>query len=357
MRMVFHLSITRLTQVAAALSAASLVLAAAAALAQEEGVAPEGAAEHRVPFLTNRDRTGHSDPSRFFGDERGGLDAGYCDVSERRLDIMTSVAEAVPFRVPEEIRRVADVRIAAVDDLLTTLAESIGDGAPLLYTHGFYIDFEKGCRRAAVLQENARQDGRFLWFSWPSDGSLFNYTHDETDLYWSVLDLSETIIALEEQFGPDRVNLAGHSLGGRGIVLAVHDVAAQRPDARLGDVVLLAPDMDFGVFARLLPRIRPIVRSITIYVADGDRPLGLSESVHGYPRLGQTGNDVSLLEGVEVIDLSDLQVRSPTGHLYHVYNVEVGADMDQLLNRGLPAAERPNMLQVGPNLWRLQRPD
>ena len=58
-----------------------------------------------------------------------------------------------------------------------------------------------------------------------------------------------------------------------------------------------------------------------------------------------------------MIDLSDLQVRSPTGHLYHVYNVEVGADMDQLLNRGLPAAERPNMLQVGPNLWRLQRPD
>jgi esterase/lipase superfamily enzyme len=310
-----------------------------------------------VPFLTNRDRTGSSDPRRFFGDERGGLDAGYCDVSERRLEMMTSVADAVPFRVPEEILRVADVRTVPVDDLVTTLFESSAGASPLLYTHGFYIDFEKGCRRAAVLQENARQDGQFLWFSWPSDGSLFNYTHDEADLYWSVLDLSETIIALEEQFGPDRLNLAGHSLGGRGIVLAVHDVAAQQPDARLGDVILLAPDIDFGLFARLLPRIRPVVRSITIYVAEDDRPLGLSERVHGYPRLGQSGNDVSLLEGVEVIDLSDLQVRSPTGHLYHVYNVEVGADMDQLLNQRLPAAERQNMLQVGPNLWRLQRPD
>lgn len=355
--MIFRPWISGLLLDAAVLGIALLLQAAPAAFAQEEGVASEGEAEYRVPFLTNRDRTGNSDPRRFFGDERGVLDAGFCDVSARRLDIMTSVAEAVPFRVPEEILRVADVQTAPVEDLLTILAESSGDASPLLYTHGFYIDFEKGCRRAAVLQENARQDGRFLWFSWPSDGSLINYTHDEADLYWSVLDLSETIIALEEQFGPDRLNLAGHSLGGRGIVLAVHDVAAQRPDVRLGDIVLLAPDMDFGVFARLLPRIRPVVRSITIYVADSDRPLGLSESVHGYPRLGQSGNDVSLLEGVEVIDLSDLQVRSPTGHLYHVYNVEVGADMDQLLNQRLPAAERQNMLQVGPNLWRLQRPD
>jgi esterase/lipase superfamily enzyme len=356
--MSFRRSMPRVTRVALAITAALLMQTAPGAVAQQEdGTAAEGSAPHNVPYLTNRDRTGDADPRRFYGDERGAFDAGYCEVSERRLDILTPVAEAVPFRVPEEILRVADVRPVPLDDLLTALAESSGDAAPLLYTHGFYIDFEKGCRRAAVLQENAGLEGRFMWFSWPSDGSLLNYTHDEADLYWSVLDLAETISAMEDRFGPGRVNLAGHSLGARGMVLAIHDVAAQRPDVRLGDVVLLAPDMDFDVFARLLPRIRPIVRSITIYVADADRPLALSEKVHGYPRLGQAGNDASQLDGVEVIDLSDLQVRSPTGHLYHVYNAEVGADMDQLLNQGLPAAERQNMLRVGPNLWRLQRPD
>jgi esterase/lipase superfamily enzyme len=111
--------------------------------------------------------------------------------------------------------------------------------------------------------------------------------------------------------------------------------------------------MDFDVFARLLPRIRPIVRSITVYVAEAERPLGVSERLHVYPRLGQAGNDVSQLDGVEVIDLSDLPVRSPTGHLYHVYNTEVGADLDQLLNGGLTAAARRNMVAAGPNLWRL----
>ncbi len=317
-------------------------------------VAAEGESLRGVPYLTNRARSGDTDPRRLYGDERGTFEAGFCDISERRLDLLAPVAEAAPFHVPEEILRIGDVRPRPLDQVLDALEKSTDGAAPLMYTHGFYIDFEKGCRRATVLQESAGQKGRMLWFSWPSDGSLFNYTHDEADLYWSVLDLSEAIITMADRFGPGRVNLAGHSLGGRGMVLAIHDVAAQRPYARLGDVVLLAPDMDFDVFERLLPCIRPIVRGITVYVADADRPLALSEQVHGYPRLGQSGNDVARLDGVEVIDLSDLQVRSPTGHLYHVYNGEVGADMDQLLNGGLRATDRRNMRQVGPNLWRLQ---
>lgn len=352
--MTSHHSLLRAISTAFALLVAPMTFAPDLAVAEEERA-------RGVPYLTVRARTGDTDPSRFYGEERGVPDAGYCDISERRLDILSSVANAAPFHIPEEILRIADVRPAAVDDVLSAFVASVTanatGAAPLLYTHGFYIDFEKGCRRATVLQESAGLDGRFLWYSWPSDGSLFNYTHDEADLYWSVMGLAETIIDLKDRFGPGQVNLAGHSLGARGMVLAIYDVAAQRPDIMLGDVVLLAPDMDFDVFALLLPRIRPIVRSITVYVAEGDRPLALSEQVHGYPRLGQSGNDVSQLEGVEVIDLSDLQVRSPTGHLYHVYNAEVGADMDQLLNQGLPAASRRNMQKVGPNLWRLQQAD
>lgn len=126
-------------------------------------------------------------------------------------------------------------------------------------------------------------------------------------------------------------------------------------DVRLGDVVLLAPDMDFDSFSRLLPRMRPIVRSTSVHVTKTARPPALSESMHGYPCLSQSGNDVARLEGVDVIDPSDLQVRGPSGHLYRVSNDVVGADLDQLLNQGLPPASRRNSLRKGPNLWRLQR--
>ena len=175
---------------------------------------------------------------------------------------------------------------APIEDVLSSLGTGEGEAAPVLYIHGFYLDFDRGCIRATELQESAGLEGRFLWFSWPSDGSLFNYTHDEADLSWSVPDLTEIILTLVDRFGAGRVSLAGHSLGARGLVLAIQDIAARHPDVELGDVVLLAPDMDFDIFARLLPRIRPVVRSITIYVADTDQPLALSETVHGLPAAG-----------------------------------------------------------------------
>ncbi|WP_234999380.1 alpha/beta hydrolase [Roseovarius albus] len=306
-----------------------------------------------IPFLTVRNETSANDRDPYFGKERGPLKAGWCDIGERWLGLPETVTEAAPFHIPEEILRVDDVRSGTPDSVMETLQETSPDNAPLLYTHGFYIDFEKGCRRATIMQENAKLQGRFLWFSWPSDGDLLNYTHDESDLYWSVPDLADAIFEMEETFGPQGVNLAGHSLGGRGMALALNEVALRKPDIRLGELVLLAPDMDFEIFARLLPRIRPIVSDITVYVAKADRPLALSATVHGYARLGETGNDVASLEGVEVIDLSELPVRSPTGHLYHVYNQEVGDDLNQLLNEGKRPHERSNMLYVGDNLWSL----
>lgn len=321
-------------------------------------VAPAGAEAppaRGVLYLTQRNRTGDPAPDRFYGPDRGALEAGHCILSERPLSFLSPLADAAPFHVPEEILSVRAVRPAPMAEVLDALEHGAAGRAPVLYTHGFFIDFEKGCRRATILKENAALEGRFLWFSWPSDGGLLNYTHDEADLSWSVFDLADIVLTLESRFGAGQVNLMGHSLGARGLVLAIYDVAAQRGDVRLGDVILLAPDIDFDVFARLLPRIRPVVRSITVYVAEDDRPLALSAQVHGYPRLGQSGNDVSRLDGVEVIDLSDLPVRSPTGHLYHIYNAEVGADIAQKLNEGRDAQARRNLVRAGENLWRLQR--
>lgn len=169
--------------------------------------------------------------------------------------------------------------------------------------------------------------------------------------------MAESIITLDGLFGTERVNVVGHSLGARGVVLALYEVANRHPDIRLGEVALLAPDMDFEIFARILTRIRPITDSITVYVTEGDRPLALSEQLHGYPRLGEAGNDVAILDGVEVIDISGLPIWDPTGHLYHIYNPALGNDLSRLLKEGTGAALRPNLVAAGENLWMLQAPE
>jgi esterase/lipase superfamily enzyme len=306
------------------------------------------------PFVTLRNRTGASDPAEAYGSERSDPKAGTCGVAARDLGVLSPLADATPTFLREELLRVQSVQEREVAAVLDALEQTAGPRGPVLYVHGYYIGFDKGCRRATLLQQNAGLAGRFLWFSWPSDGAVAYYTHDEADLYWSLPDLADTIIELERRFGPATVDVVGHSLGARGVALALAEVAYRQPGIRLGHVVLLAPDMDFGIFARLLPRIRPIAQSMTVYVAGTDRPLALSAQIHGYPRLGEAGNDVAGLTGVEVIDLSDLPQEEPTGHLYHIYSRPVGDDLRRLLEADMPADARPGLVASGSNLWRLQ---
>lgn len=309
------------------------------------------------PYFTLRNRTGSAKPGDAYGGERSDLKAGICRVEELDLGVLAPLADVAPNFLQEELLQVQDVREMNPSSVLDGLEETAGARGPALYVHGYYIGFDKGCRRAALLQQNADLDGRFLWFSWPSDGAAAYYTHDEADLYWSLPDLADTIIELDRRFGSGTVDVIGHSLGARGVVLALAEVANRNPDIRLGHVVLLAPDMDFGIFERILPRIAHIAESMTVYATSGDKPLALSAQLHGYARLGEAGNDVSELAGVEVIDLSELPSEGPTGHLYHIYSRAVGADLRRLLHAGERADARQGLVAQGENLWRLRPAD
>jgi len=310
---------------------------------------------HQVPFLTVRDVGSADGPNQYFGDSRGSLSAGWCLVRDVPTGAFAPVVEAGPSFLREQLLQIDTVRTIPPRDLIDGLQARDPAPIPALYVHGYFIDFEKGCRRAALFQKNADLAGHMIWFSWPSDGDIANYTRDESDLYWSVPDIASAILDLHDRAQPGQpVDVIGHSLGGRGVVLALLEIAYRRPDIRLGKVVLLAPDMDFEIFARMLPRLSPLVDGFTVYATDEDRPLQLSEQVHGYRRLGQTGNDVAALDGIDLIDISALPNQTASGHLYHIHNAQVGQDLTALLNARLPVTERANLVQIGRNTWALQ---
>lgn len=306
-----------------------------------------------VPFLTVRDFDGSRGASAAFGDSRSSLRAGLCAVEEEEPSVLTDIVQSGPTFLREQLLSVEEVKLQSPDGLITARSSETQHGLAL-FVHGYFTDFDKGCRRAALLQRNAVLEERMVWFTWPSDGDIANYVQDETDLYWSVPDIADAILAVNAQSrDAGGADIIGHSLGGRGVALALAEVAVRAPETQLGDVVLLAPDMDFEIFARLLPRIRPIAKRITLYMSSADRPLDLSEELHGYPRLGQAGNNVTILDGVEVIDVSRLPTESASGHLYHIHNSVVGQDLDRLLNSDLPASQRPQLEAMGPNMWAL----
>ncbi len=190
-----------------------------------------------VPFITLRNKTGSSDAAEYFGDERNAVHAGYCDLSRTPLEALESIAEKAPFYIPDDIVKIDKVRELSMEEFWRDLEGTMDGRRPVLYTHGYYISFERGCKRA----------------------SLFN-----------------------------------------------------------------------------------------------DTPLALSRQLHGYPRLGETGSHLEKLTGVDIIDVSEIPVRYPSGHLYHLYQDIVAGDLIQLLNDGKPASQRSNLKRTSENYWMLQ---
>jgi hypothetical protein len=80
----------------------------------------------------------------------------------------------------------------------------------------------------------------------------------------------------------------------------------------------------------------------------------LSRQVHGYSRLGESGDHLDGMMGINIIDISDMPVRYPSGHVYHLYNKAVINDLAQLLNENKSPSQRSNLKKMRKNYWRLQ---
>ena len=309
-----------------------------------------------VPFVTVRNRTGSDRPAQLFGGERGQARAGFCDITRQPIRPLQAIARRSPVYIPEEKLDLAAIREEQPNDILQHLAATAKGLSPVVFVHGFFMSFERGCKRASIFQDAVGLEDRFLFFSWPSDGNIMTYTRDESDLYWSVDPLGELLEDMVRRFGKGNINLTAHSLGTRAAFLALIRMALEQTDTEpvVDQVVFLAPDIDAGIFKQHLPRIRSAARNITIYVSANDRPLALSSQVHGYPRLGEAGPHLNGIAGVEIIDLSDIAVRYPSGHLYHLYNRAIADDLSQLINEGKQAPDRSNLTQTGANYWLLR---
>jgi len=323
--------------------------------ANSKALAGDGS-QRTVAFITLRNKTGNSKATKYFGDDRGITRAGHCILSRTHLKVLQPIAEYAPFYIPDDVVELDKIEERSMEDFWSDLEATRDARRPVMYTHGYFINFERGCKRASIFQASQGLEGRFLLFSWPSDGAILNYTRDESDLYWSVAPLAQTLTDMAERFGAGGFDVTAHSLGTRGVFLALVQMAGAEQVTKpiINQLVLLAADIDIGIFKQYLPKIRPLARNITIYVSANDSPLALSRQVHGYPRLGESGSHLDGLTGVDIIDLSEISVRYPSGHVYHLYNDIVASDLFQLLDSGKPASQRSNLKQEGENYWLLQ---
>ena len=134
-------------------------------------------------------------------------------------------------------------------------------------------------------------------------------------------------------------------------------VVGQPVRPAISQLVLLAPDFDSQSFVDLLPELRPMAGAIILYASDNDTPLKLSQQLSGYPRLGQAGNVLTVVEGMETIDVSSAGRYQFTGHEYFNFHPKVAADIVALLGTGAAAPGRTGLqtrLHDGIRYWEFE---
>jgi esterase/lipase superfamily enzyme len=289
-------------------------------------------------------------PMLEYGNDRGKFVMGTCEVSIPRNHQVAELEAPSVFKLdfvedPTKHVMLLDVEEKDSKAFFSQLRDRVEQGVSkdaFVFVHGFNVTFKDAARRTAQLAYDLRFQGAPIFYSWPSQGGLFQYAVDETNVVWTVPHLREFLKEVADQSGAQSIHLIAHSMGNRALTSALRELSLEMQGASplFHEVVLTAPDIDREIFCRdIAPAIVSTARRVTLYASSNDEALVLSKQVHGYPRAGDTGDGLVVIQGIETIDVSAVDT-SLLGHNYYGDNATVISDMIDLVRNSKSAQER-----------------
>jgi esterase/lipase superfamily enzyme len=297
------------------------------------------------------DRAPDSDGSRHFGKVRGDLSYGIADIGippnhemgRHEEPSLLKLEMAPDDRKHIKVRDVHKLPRREFLNRLTHAVESSRDSKLMIFVHGYNEEFPDTSRLVAQFASDLKFTGPVILFSWPSQGSLTGYTVDETNAEWAQVHFVELLTQLLEHVPVHNIYLVGHSMGCRIIGRGLPALAGDRLESDLllfREIIMIAPDIDTGVFREdMAPRLARTGIHTTLYASSNDRALLASKAFHGYPRAGESGEGLVVVDGVETIDASKA-TGGLLGHSYFAEDRRIMEDIFALLHTGQRADQR-----------------
>jgi esterase/lipase superfamily enzyme len=249
------------------------------------------------------------------------------------------------------------VQVLTTDQWISLMHASVSSSTRrdiLLYVHGYNVSFDDAARRTAQLAYDLTFDGPAAFFSWPSRGTLEGYVADEDAASQSIPNILAFLQLLLRSPEVRRVHIIAHSLGARPLTNALLQLAPEE-SARIGEVILAAPDINAEVFTtQIAPQLGGHGTRVTMYSSSKDRALEASAKFHAFPRAGMSGQWLLVLPPLETIDASRVDT-DWLGHSYYASTKEVIDDLFLIVAHEAPASSR-NLLAAtrgGLRYWRL----
>lgn len=194
----------------------------------------------------------------------------------------------------------------------------------LLFVHGYNTRFEEAVYRFAQIIHDSGADATPVLFTWPSRGKLLAYSYDRESANYSRDALEAVLQAMAKNPRVGEISILAHSMGNWVTLEALRQMAIRDKaiNAKIRNVMLAAPDVDFDVFRRQVASMgvgkRP---NFTLFVSQDDDALKVSSRVWGgEARLGLINpkqepfrTDLEKAR-FNVVDLTDVKSPDRTNH-------------------------------------------
>ncbi len=328
-----------------------LLLGGCALTGATRATAPAGAQAQEIALYYATDRAPDGDGGVFFSGVRAQLSYGIATVGIPPGHVMGRHEEPSLFKLQMSVDENKHIQLTQVLTLtrneffhrLGAALEASPDGKLMIFVHGYNEEFPAISKRVAQFASDLKFSGPVVLFSWPSQGNLTSYTVDETNAEWAQADFVRLLGELLDYVPLRNIYLVGHSMGNRIIGRAMTALASDRLESDMllfREIIMIAPDIDAEVFRiDIAPRLVRTGIPITLYASSNDRALLASKAFHGYPRAGESGDGLVIVEGVETIDASDVS-GGLLGHSYFAEDRRIMEDIYALLQGSQRATHR-----------------
>lgn len=271
------------------------------------------------------------------------------------------------------LARYDDTNSALREEIRTRLA-SAGSNEVLLFVPGFNTPFDEAAFITTEIWHFAGRRGVPLVYSWPSgSGGAFGYFTDRESGEFTIFHLKEFLRLIAATPEIERVNIISHSRGSDIVATALRELVIESRAAgrdpsreyRIDNLIMAAPDLDFGVVEQRLiaERLGAAFGRITIYASEKDSALKVSQWLMKGTRFGRiraenlSDADAEIFSSVKNIDL--INVESPHGVVAHSYfrkDPAVLSDIITLIRGGgAPSGSERPLEKMRFNFWRLPK--
>lgn len=206
-------------------------------------------------------------------------------------------------------------------------------GQALVFVHGYNRSLEQAAALAADVARDLEFDGLIAAYSWASEGRVASYSHDRDAATASAAAMRGFLEGELARTGVTKVHVVAHGIGAAALLAALAE-APLSPAVSIGQVFLVAPDVEPGRLKRFAQVMKGKTAGITLYAAKQDRGLTVARRFHGgAARAGDLmGGEPLLIDGIESVDVSTAAAGAlgDAGHL----NPAVAADMAAVMHAG-----------------------